>query len=334
MPEPTHFSPWKKRYWIGLLGLALLGVGIYIFFVKPGEADPPPARQRQDSAARAVPVVTAKAQTGEMNVYLTGLGTVTPLNTVTIKSRVDGQLMKVLFREGQIVQAGELLAEIDPRPFQVQLTQAEGQMTKDQAQLKNAQVDLERYKVLYQQDSVAKQQLDTQEALVRQDEGAVKVDQGQIDNARLQLVYCRITAPISGRVGLRLVDPGNMVHASDANGLVVITQIDPIAVIFAIPEDSLPQVQKQMQGGRQLPAEAYDRDLKNKLATGSLMTIDNQIDQTTGTVKFKAAFSNKDGALFPNPFVKPRLLAETITNPVLVPTAAAQPCPQPPFVDG
>jgi membrane fusion protein, multidrug efflux system len=332
MPEPTHFSPWNKRYWIGLLGMALLGVGIYVFFVKSGKADPPPARQGQNSAARAVSVVTTKAKTGEMNVYLTGLGTVTPLNMVTLKSRVDGQLMRVLFREGDVVAAGALLAEIDPRPFQVQLTQAEGQMAKDQAQLKNAQIDLERYNVLYQQDSIAKQQLDTQEALVRQDEGAIKVDQGQIDNARLQLDYCRITAPISGRVGLRLVDPGNIVHASDTNGLIVITQIDPIAVIFAIPEDSLPQVQQQMRGGRQLPVEAYDRDLKHKLATGSLMTIDNQIDPTTGTVKFKAVFPNKDGALFPNQFVNARLLVDTVPNVVLVPNAAIQHSPKSAFI--
>ncbi len=332
MPEPTHFSPWNKRYWIGLLGMALLGVGIYVFFVKSGKADPPPARQGQNSAARAVSVVTAKAKTGEMNVYLTGLGTVTPLNMVTVKSRVDGQLMRVLFREGDVVAAGALLAEIDPRPFQVQLTQAEGQMAKDQAQLKNAQIDLERYNVLYQQDSIAKQQLDTQEALVRQDEGAIKVDQGQIDNARLQLDYCRITAPISGRVGLRLVDPGNIVHASDTNGLIVITQIDPIAVIFAIAEDSLPQVQQQMRGGRQLPVEAYDRDLKHKLATGSLMTIDNQIDPTTGTVKFKAVFPNKEGVLFPNQFVNARLLVDTVPNVVLVPNAAIQHSPQSAFI--
>ena len=332
MPEPTHFSPWNKRYWIGLLGMALLGVGIYVFFVKSGKADPPPARQGQNSAARAVSVVTAKAKTGEMNVYLTGLGTVTPLNMVTVKSRVDGQLMRVLFREGDVVAAGALLAEIDPRPFQVQLTQAEGQMAKDQAQLKNAQIDLERYNVLYQQDSIAKQQLDTQEALVRQDEGAIKVDQGQIDNARLQLDYCRIPAPISGRVGLRLVDPGNIVHASDTNGLIVITQIDPIAVIFAIAEDSLLQVQQQMRGGRQLPVEAYDRDLKHKLATGSLMTIDNQIDPTTGTVKFKAVFPNKEGVLFPNQFVNARLLVDTVPNVVLVPNAAIQHSPQSAFI--
>jgi multidrug efflux system membrane fusion protein len=331
MSEQTRFYAWKNRYWIGLLAIALLGIGIYIFFVRSGEAQSPRTQQAA-AAARGVPVVTARAKTGDMNVYLAGLGTVTPLNTVTVKSRLDGQLMKVLFREGQVVGAGDLLAEIDPRPFQVQLEQAEGQQAKDQALLKNAQIDLERYRVLYQQDSVAKQQLDTQESLVRQDEAALKIDQGQIDNARLQLVYCRITAPLSGRAGLRLVDPGNMVHASDANGLLVITQMDPIGVIFAIPEDNLPQVQQQMRGGRQLPAEAYDRDLKHKLATGSLMTIDNQIDQTTGTVKFKAVFSNKEGALFPNQFVNARLLVDTIHNAVLVPTAAIQHSPQSAFV--
>ena len=202
-----------KRYWIGLIGIAFLGVGTYVYFVKPGEADLPAARQRQNSGARPVSVVTAKAKAGDMPVYLSGLGTVTPLNTVTVKSRVDGQLMKVSFKEGDLVRSGDLLAEIDPRPFQVQLTQAEGQMAKDQALLKNAQVDLERYQVLFNQDSIPQQQLATQESLVSQYEGAIKVDQGQIDNARLQLTYCRITAPITGRVGLRLVDPGNIVHA-------------------------------------------------------------------------------------------------------------------------
>ena len=321
-----------RRYWIGLIGIAFLGVGTYVYFVKPGEADLPAARQRQNSGARLVSVVTAKAKAGDMPVYLSGLGTVTPLNTVTVKSRVDGQLMKVSFKEGDLVRSGDLLAEIDPRPFQVQLTQAEGQMAKDQALLKNAQVDLERYQVLFKQDSIPQQQLATQESLVSQYEGAVKVDQGQIDNARLQLTYCRITAPITGRVGLRLVDPGNMVHAADTNGLLVITEMDPIAVIFAIPEDSLPQVQQQMRGGHPLPAEAYDRDLKHKLASGTLLTIDNQIDPTTGTVKFKALFPNTNNTLFPNQFVNVRLLVDTIHNTVLVPNAAIQHSPKSAFV--
>lgn len=327
-----NFARWCKRYWIGLVAIAVLGLGGYLVFANSaGDAQLQRAQQRP-ATARGVPVVTAKAKVGEMNVYLTGLGTVTPLNTVTVKSRVDGQLMRVLFREGDLVQAGALLAEIDPRPFEVQLTQAEGQEAKDQALLKNAQVDLERYRVLYQQDSIPKQQLDTQESLVRQFEASLKVDQGQIDSAKLQLVYSRITAPISGRVGLRLVDPGNIVHANDATGLIVITQIDPIAVIFAIPEDNLPQIEQQIRSGRQLPAEAYDRDLKHKLATGSIMTIDNQIDQTTGTVKLKAVFSNKDAALFPNQFVNARVLVNTLPNVILIPNAAVQHSPQSDFV--
>ena len=331
MSPQARAAAWKNRYWIGALAIALLGFGIYIFYARSGRAQS--RRPAEGSpAARAVSVVTAKANMGDMNVYLTGLGTVVPLNTVAVKSRVDGQLMRVLFREGQFVHAGDLLAEIDPRPFQVMLEQAEGQMAKDQALLKNAQVDLERYQLLFQQDSVAKQQLDTQAALVRQYEAQLKVDQGQIDNARLQLTYCHIIAPLSGRVGLRLVDPGNIVHAADPNGLLVITQLDPIAVIFAIPEDSLPQVQKQMKAGRELPTEVYDRSLRHKLASGSLMTIDNQIDQTTGTVKFKAVFPNKENALFPNQFVNARLLVNTVHNMVLIPNAAIQHSPQSAFV--
>ncbi|HEY7163353.1 MAG TPA: MdtA/MuxA family multidrug efflux RND transporter periplasmic adaptor subunit [Candidatus Binatia bacterium] len=331
MSSQARPSAWKKRYWIGVLAIALLGVGIYVFYARSGQAQ---SRRNAEGApaARPVSVVTAKAKTGDMNVYLTGLGTVMPLNTVTVKTRVDGQLIRVLFREGQFVQSGDLLAEIDPRPFQVMLEQAEGQLAKDQALLKNAQVDLERYQVLFQQDSVAKQQLDTQAALVRQYEAQLKVDQGQIDNAKLQLTYCRITAPLSGRVGLRLVDPGNIVHAADANGLLVITQLDPISVIFTISEDNLPQVQKQINGGRQLPAVAYDRSLNHKLASGSLMTVDNQIDPTTGTVKLKAVFSNKQGELFPNQFVNARLLVDTLHNMVLVPNASIQHSPQSAFV--
>ncbi len=327
--KETRAGWWYRHWWIVLLALCLIGVGAYLLFVK---AQSRVAQKGQGPVAPPVPVVAVEAKKTRFNVYISGLGSVTPLNTVTVRTRVDGQLMEVLYREGQIVSLGELLAKVDPRPFEVQLTQAEGQMARDVAQLKNAQLDLERFRVLWEQDSISKQQLDTQEALVRQLEGAIKTDQGQIDSAKLQLVYCQITAPISGRVGLRLVDPGNIVHVTDVSGLVVITQLQPITVIFPIPEDSLPQVLARLKSGEPLPVEAYDREMRQKLAVGSLLTVDNQIDPATGTVRLKAIFSIEKNELFPNQFVNARLLVDVRRDATVVPAPAIQRGPQGTFV--
>ena len=321
----------SRRRLIMAFAVLIVAVLAYFIIIKPAMQ----ARKADQAAAnqvRSVPVTAIPANKGDMALYLTGLGTVTPINTVTVKTRVDGQLMEVRYKEGQTMNTGDVLALIDPRPFEVQLAQAEGQMTRDQALLKNAQLDLQRYQVLWRQDSIPKQQLDTQEALVRQYEGIVKADQGQIDSARLQLTYCRITTPVSGRVGLRLVDPGNIVHASDANGLAVITQIQPITVIFPIPEDNLAEVLKKIKAGDPLAVEAYDREMKNKLADGSLLTIDNQVDPSTGTVKFKASFPNTKQELFPNQFVNARLLIDIKRGVVIVPSNAVQRGPQGTFV--
>jgi len=332
MPESIRFARLVKRWLIGLLVVCLLAIVAYALVTKSGEVQSRAAGQGANSLTRTVPVVAVAAKTGDIGIYLNGLGSVTPLYTVTVKSRVDGQLMKVLYREGQVVRSGDLLAEIDPRPFEVQLTQAEGQMARDQAMLKNARLDLQRYQELYQKDFVPKQQLDTQEALVRQYEGIVKADQGQLDNAKLQLTYSRITAPISGRVGLRLVDPGNIVRASDPNGLLVITQLQPITVVFTIPEDSLPPVLDKLKTGERLTVEAFDREQKRRLATGSLLTVDNQIDPSTGTVRLKALFPNDDNELFPNQFVNARLLLDVKRGTTIVPTAAIQRGPKGTFV--
>jgi multidrug efflux system membrane fusion protein len=277
-------------------------------------------------------VVATRATKGDIKVFVTGLGAVTPIYTVTVKSRVDGQLMKIQFKEGQIVHQGDLLVEIDPRPYEVQLEQAEGQLIHDQALLKNANLDLDRYKTLMKQDAIPQQQLDTQAALVTQYEGTIRTDQSQIDSAKLNLVYSHITSPITGLVGLRLVDPGNIVHATDTNGLLVITQLDPISVIFTTAEDQLPPILEKMRAGQKLMVEAWDRELKNKLAEGALETIDNQIDQTTGTFKLRAVFANSNGKLYPSQFVNARLLVEQKQNITLLANAAIQRNSQGPYV--
>jgi len=320
--EPTRSGSSHTRWWIVLLVVCLLAIGAYVFLIMAGEGKSRATKQGPDSVARGVPVVAAAAKMSDVGVYLTGLGSVTPINTVMVKSRVDGQLMEVLFKEGQIVSGGDLLAIIDPRPYEVQLTQAEGQLAHDQALLENARLDLERYRVLWEQDSIQKQQLDTQDALVRQYEGTVKTDQGQVNSAKLNLIYCRITAPVGGRLGLRQVDPGNIIHATDTNGLVVITQLQPITVVFTIPEDDISGVMKKLQAGEKLSVDAYDRAEKNKLATGTLLTVDNQIDPTTGTVKLRAQFANKDYSLFPNQFVNVRMLVDVKRDATVIPNAA------------
>ena len=332
----------QSRAWIWIV-VAALAIGGFWYYRSSHSKDPQTSAAAPTAPGTAagrggrganftVPVVVATATKGDLPVYLNGLGTVTPLNTVTVRSRVDGQLINVSFKEGQYVKAGDLLAEIDPRPYQVQLEQAEGQLAKDTAQRKDAEANLERYKLLFQEGVIPKQQLDTQAASVGQFDGAIKTDQGQIDNAKLQLTYARITSPISGRVGLRLVDPGNIVHATDTNGLVIITQVQPIAVIFTLPQDQLPQVFDKIHKGVQLNVEAFDRDNTVKIASGKLLTIDNQIDITTGTYKLKAFFSNEDSILFPNQFVNTHLLVDTKRNLSLVPLAAIQRGPQGTYV--
>jgi len=274
--------------------------------------------------AAPIPVTEARAESGSINVYFTGLGSVTPLATITVKTRIDGQLMAVNYREGGMVQKGQPLVEIDPRPYQVQLEQAEGQLAKDQAALENARLDLQRYEALIVKNAVAQQVLNTQRSTVEQDAGTVRTDQAAIDNAKLNLTYCRPVAPITGRVGLRLVDPGNYVSAAAGTPLAVITQMQPTSVIFTLPEDQVQAVIERRRTHASLFVDAMNRDLTKTLSTGTLTTLDNQIDPTTGTLKLRATFANEGSSLLPNQFVNARLLLETKSNVTLVPNAAVQ----------
>lgn len=314
------------RIVLALVVLGLVGFGLYRL-VAPSRA--PTAGPGGGGSAKSghlppQPVGATAVARGDVRVILNALGTVTPLATVTVKTQISGLLMQIGFAEGQMVHKGDFLAQIDPRPYQVALEQAQGALARDQALLHNAQLDLARYTLLVKQDSLSRQQLDTQAALVQQDMGTVKTDQAAIDSAKLNLVYCHITAPVTGRVGLRQVDEGNYVQNGDPNGIVVITQLQPISVIFVLPEDNVPEITRQPNGGAGLQVMAYDRADLHQIAVGRLETIDNQIDTTTGTVKFRALFDNQDNALFPNQFVNAKLVVETLRGVVTAPTAAIQ----------
>jgi membrane fusion protein, multidrug efflux system len=316
---PTGAPPWRRAAWIALAILLAAAAVWWLYHRATGSA----------GGGRAgfntpFPVVSAPITTGDINITYAALGTVTPLATVTVRSQISGQITRIAFQEGQMVKQGDLLAIIDPRPYQAALEQAEGTQAKNLSLLKQAQADLARYQVLAKQDSIAQQTVDDQAHLVNQYIAQTKVDQGAVDAAKLNFAYCHVVAPINGRVGLRQVDIGNYVTANDASGLVVMTQLQPITVTFSLPEDNLPKIMQRLASGASLQAVAYDRSNTTKLATGTLAAVDSQIDTTTGTVKMRAQFDNKDGVLFPNQFVNIQLLVDTLHGTTVVPTAAVQ----------
>jgi len=330
-PPDADEPPGKSYTWLWLLiVLAIAGLGYFLYHQRQ-------VMEKTENFGRgmrppSVPVVTDIAKTGDIGVYVEALGTVTPIATVSVTSRVQGQIMSVNYTEGQMVHKGESLLEIDPRPYQAAVDQMQGQLAHDQAVLSEARIDLDRYTQAYNRNAIAKQQMDDQGQAVHQDEGTVQNDQGQLDNAKVNLVYTHITSPIDGRVGLRLVDTGNLVQANGTNPLVVVTQLQPITVIFSVAEDYLPSIEKQLRAGQRLEVDAFDRTQAKQIASGYLLTVDNQIDPTTGTVKLRATFPNTDSALFPNQFVNARLLVDTQHGATLVPTPAIQRNAQGPFI--
>jgi membrane fusion protein, multidrug efflux system len=323
-PQRTEAPQAHRSYlWVWIAVILVLAIGGLTYYRKQ-QAAAEAAKAKAAAAHRSVPITTDTVRQGPIGVYINALGTVTPVYTATITSRVDGQIVSVNYREGQMVRKGDVLIQVDPRPYQAALMQAQGTLAHDEALLSESRIDLDRYQLAFNRNAIAKQQLDDQTQAVKQFEGSVKNDQGTVASATTNLDYATIKAPIDGRVGLRLLDPGNIVIAGSTTPLVVITQLQPITVIFSVAEDYLPQIQKQMHLGNKMSVDAFDRAQQAKLASGSLLTLDNQVDTTTGTVKLKAIFANQDFTLFPNQFVNTRLLVDTVQNASLVPTAAIQ----------
>jgi len=320
--EGPQKRPWWRRWlwWLLIAAFALL-VFLVVRSFSTGKGAPPPGKNAQMGAAA---ITTGKTASGDINIYIDALGTVTPLNTVTVYSQITGRVMAVHYHEGQMVQEGDPLIDVDPRPYEATLKQAQGNLNHDRGLLAEARIDLQRYKDAFARNAIARQQMEDQEQVVVQDEGAVEADEGTVAYDQTQLSYCHIVSPVTGRVGLRLVDPGNTIFSGTGSTLVVVTQLQPITVVFYVSEDDLAQVQAQLKGGRRLPVDAFDRSNENKIASGTLTSLDNEVDTTTGTIKFRAQFPNQNLSLFPNQFVNARLLVKTLKNATLVPTSAIQ----------